>query len=364
MRYLHAIHGREGIAEIDDEVERQRQLQSTEAELAALQLPNLPRRLIRHEVLLRRRRDLLLSLELTPLRTEADPSTMTTTADPANAATATDDETAEQQGVYLPDDGKRAARAWMEQDEETTAVPAACVLRDDHTAAATTTTTVAASTFDHCRQCQVELKVANRQGLLICESCGFSKTYNDVTSNAMPFKPPSDTHNTTFSYKRINHFEEWLLQIQGKENFDIPDEVIARIREVLSKQRIEGAAVTVRVIRETLKALKLSAYYHHTSKICGIVSGIPQPVLDPAIEEQAKLMFIAVQEPFSRFRPDSRRNFLSYSYVLFKLLEQLCPSSPILEQFMLLKGKDKLERQDQIWERICESLQWPFTPSV
>ena len=294
MRYLHAIHGREGIAEIDDDLERQRQLASTEAELAAMPSSDtLPRRLIRHEALLRRRRDLLLALELPP------PATVPPLVEKkkkqeslSTAATVVEDT-----GVYLPDDGTRAAQAWTEQqqqedgDDESAVVPASCVLRDANNAGSVSSTT----TFDLCRQCQVELKVANRQGLLICESCGFSKTYHDVTSNAMPFRPPSDNHNTTFSYKRINHFEEWLLQIQGKENIDIPEEVLAKIREVLSKQRVEGAAVTVRVIRETLKSLKLSAYYHHTSKICGLVSGVPQPVLEPAIEEKCRLMFIAIQ---------------------------------------------------------------------
>ena len=284
MRYLHAIHGREGIAEIGDELERQRQLQSTESELAAMP-PTLPRRLIRHEALLRRRRDLLLALELAPPPPLVDEEKKKKTP-----FTTTAEDTGGTGGVYLPDDGRRAARAWTGQRLDD-AVPAACVLRDANDDPAGVSTT----TFDLCRQCQVELKVNNRQGLLVCESCGYSKTYHDVTSNAMPFRPPSDNHNTTFSYKRINHFEEWLLQIQGKENFDIPEEVIAKIRGVLSKQRLEGSAVTVRVIRDTLKSLKLSTYYHHTSKICGIVSGVPQPVLEPAIEEKCRLMFIAIQ---------------------------------------------------------------------
>ena len=35
-----------------------------------------------------------------------------------------------------------------------------------------------------------------------------------------------------------------------------------------------------------------------------------------------------------------------------------------LPLFSLLKGKEKLQRQDEIFEKICHELEWEFIPSL
>ena len=70
----------------------------------------------------------------------------------------------------------------------------------------------------------------------------------------------------------------------------------------------------------------------------------------------------AMQEAFQRHRPDVRSNFLSYYYVLNKLFKIVG-----LEQhssfFQLLKSKEKLREQDDIWEKICRDMKWNFFSS-
>ena len=83
----------------------------------------------------------------------------------------------------------------------------------------------------------------------------------------------------------------------------------------------------------------------------------------PEIEEQLRLMFIAIQEPFSKVAPVARKNFLSYKYLLHKVAE-LCGFDEILQFLSLLKGKDKLMRQDAIYKGICQQLNWQFIPSI
>ena len=80
-------------------------------------------------------------------------------------------------------------------------------------------------------------------------------------------------------------------------------------------------------------------------------------------EEQLKLMFLSIQASFDRHCPPDRKNFLSYSYCLFKFCELLGLDS-FLSMFSLLKGRDKLHRQDLIFKKICEDLDWEFIPSV
>ena len=56
-------------------------------------------------------------------------------------------------------------------------------------------------------------------------------------------------------------------------------------------------------------------------------------------------------------------NFLSYSYVLHKFV-QLLELDDFLPCFMLLKSREKLQQQDQIWKKICEYLKWQYIPSL
>ena len=49
-----------------------------------------------------------------------------------------------------------------------------------------------------------------------------------IDSNKPSYKnPPNEV--AYFSYKRINHFNEWLAQFQAKESTDIPSDVYDKI---------------------------------------------------------------------------------------------------------------------------------------
>ena len=61
--------------------------------------------------------------------------------------------------------------------------------------------------------------------------------------------------------------------------------------------------------------------------------------------------------------PNNRKNFLSYSYVLHKFCE-LLEYDNLLPHFPLLKSREKLQQQDNIWKLICKDLNWEFIPSI
>lgn len=44
----------------------------------------------------------------------------------------------------------------------------------------------------------------------------------------------------TYSYKRENHFNEWILQFQAQETTSIPPEVISQLRVEFKKQKIKN----------------------------------------------------------------------------------------------------------------------------
>ena len=196
---------------------------------------------------------------------------------------------------------------------------------------------------------------------MTCPTCGYSVAYLDATMSSMSYN--DDVEFSSFSYKRINHFNEWLQQVQAKENFEISDDILNMIMEELYKQRVKPIELTPKKVRETLKTLKLRKAYEHVAQITSKLSGSKAPHVPPEVEEMCRLMFIAVQPVFEKHCPKDRKNFLSYAYCLYKFF-QLLGYDHFLDTFSLLKGRDKLARQDEIFKKICEDLDWEFLPSV
>lgn len=63
--------------------------------------------------------------------------------------------------------------------------------------------------------------------------------------------------------------------------------------------------------------------YEHTHAICNALNGVPAPKLPQYLEDKLKHMFGEIQEPFEKHCPPTRKNFLSYSFVLYKFCELL-----------------------------------------
>lgn len=162
----------------------------------------------------------------------------------------------------------------------------------------------------------------------------------------------------------VNHFNEWLNQIQGKESTDIPEEIFDSILLEIKKQKISNMALLTHAkLKEILKKLKINKYYEHIPHIINRINGLPMPHLSPDLEEKLRSMFRQIQTPFLKHSPPNRKNFLSYSYVLHKLM-LLLEKDEYLVNFPLLKSRDKLQQQDQIWQKICNDLGWQFIKSL
>jgi len=199
---------------------------------------------------------------------------------------------------------------------------------------------------------------------LTCEICGYTKFSNEtITPVDITWEQESEA-NSRFRYKRINRLNECISQIQGNELTNIPDNVYSLILAEIKKERIKNLEdLNYTKIKEYMKKLKLNKYYEHIPFIMHKLCGIKPPEISRELEEKLRNMFAEIQDPFEKFCPENRSNFLSYNYVLYqmcKLLEQ----DDLLIFFPLLKGRDKLSEQDQIWRKICKELKWEFIKTV
>lgn len=207
-----------------------------------------------------------------------------------------------------------------------------------------------------------DLQLYVNESLYCCETCWTVKKV--ITDNEKPSYKDPPKEISYFSYKRINHYTEWLNQIQGKETTDIPEEVFEAILAELKKQRItDFKTITRQKIKEILKKLKVNKYYEHIPFILNRITGNPNPYLSVELENKLKEMFALIQVPFLRHAPLIRKNFLSYSYVLHKFI-QLLGQDSLLQYFPLLKSREKLMQQEVIWRKICEDLNWRFIRSI
>ncbi len=214
-----------------------------------------------------------------------------------------------------------------------------------------------------CPACDVEMTLYQNEALLGCPACGYEE-FILVDSEKPSYKdPPREI--TYFAYKKSNHFNEWLAQFQAKENTDIPADVIEAVVGELRKERIsDPKRVKKEKIREILQKLKMSKMYDHVQQIKNrIQQQMTHLTLSKEMEEKLQHMFKEIQPAFIKYCPKGRSNFLSYPYVLYKLC-QLLEMDEFLPCFQLLKSREKLYQQDQVWQRICEELGWQFIRSI
>jgi hypothetical protein len=216
---------------------------------------------------------------------------------------------------------------------------------------------------DICPVCESKDRIMlMNDGIMLCNECYTIETVIVDHDKPSYRDPPKEI--SYFSYKRLNHLNEWISQIQGKESTDIPADVYDRILLEINKQRITNMAeITPAKIKSILKSLKLNKFYEHVPHILLRISGAPTPNFTPEIEEKLRQMFKMIQIPFYRFAPKNRKNFLSYSYTIHKCL-QLLELDEYLPYFPLLRSREKTFVMDQIWKKICDELGWEFHSSL
>lgn len=213
-----------------------------------------------------------------------------------------------------------------------------------------------------CSECGIEKTVLQSEGLCVCTKCGEAESI--VIESEIPSHNDTVVEKVHYPYKRANHLSEWLNQFQAKESTDIPEEVMNSIKNELKKKRITNKnKITIKMVKNILKKLKISEYYEHTVYIVSKLTGQQPPSLSRETEEKIKYMFKQIQEPFMRHCPQSRINFLSYSFVLRKIF-RILGLDEYIQYFELLKSKEKLRAQEIIWEKICLDLGWPFYSDI
>lgn len=221
----------------------------------------------------------------------------------------------------------------------------------------------------NCNDCNVTFII--EQSFLVCPSCG--KCFQTIEQSAdLSYKELQDfDYRPQFTYDKMTHLEDWLRRFQAKENRTIPQEILDKVLLEANKERVQDLnTLTEDKIKRYLKKLNLNDYYDNVIGIINRINGRPPFTLTSEIEEKIKIMFQQIQEPYEKFKPSGRKNFLSYSYTLHKFF-QILGLHEFAKYFPLLKSTDKLRQQDDIFKKIVAhmsqtdpSTKWVFYPSI
>lgn len=203
---------------------------------------------------------------------------------------------------------------------------------------------------NYCYRCRCFRITPDKEGIMICPKCG----------NRVIVTPEYTAGHEAKSngYQKFSHFCNWIDKIQGREKASIPDPVIEGVKREIKRERKEKGQLTERDIIRYLKKQKYPWYYHHSTKILWIVTGIQPLQLTSEMEAHLQDLFQAIQEPFETFK-GKRHNLTSYAYILYKHC-QLSGYTEFLPKLQLYKDEALIYKDDCTWKRICEYTGWKF----
>lgn len=216
-----------------------------------------------------------------------------------------------------------------------------------------------------CPFCSIPAEIVESYGEIICPKCGWNTEYMECTMNSLALGESRDFR--AGSYKRINHFLDYLQHLQAKEETTPPAELIqglkAHIIETLNLDRKTPPRYVIdRIVdfvkakkfprRFAVRAVQLYHYVFDSSSVKLLHSDI----------RNLKSKFKMLLALYYKFVPTSRKNFLSYPFCAYCLIRLIHPEHVLLEFVQMLKNLPKLQPQAEIVKRIFQHLGWEFPP--
>lgn len=210
------------------------------------------------------------------------------------------------------------------------------------------------SSILRCTSCNsARLVTSYAQGDYVCYDCALVQEVGIFQNAPLSHRPSSN-------YKRIHHWHERISQMQLNESA-IPAHEFCQIAAAI---RDAGyTKLNKPVIRQVLRTLKLQKYIEKWLQIIWAMTGLRPPLLTAKQIARLDVLFVAMQVPFTYFKPELRKNFLNYNYVFNRLLQML-NLHDMCKYFPLIKSKSKLAMLDTVWCEICDYHGWKQTQLI
>ena len=218
-----------------------------------------------------------------------------------------------------------------------------------------------------CAVCGIgKLALDTESDVLVCEHCRSEQASTHANDRSAGYGSVQTFHFSTCRYRRTAHFTVHLDRFSGcVGSSKITNKVVFKIMQGLAAKGV--VEVDVGKVEEVLKQLGLNKLVNHKVVITAIITGIRPPSFSPEERHQLIDMFIETDGAFLHLKRtgqlEDRLNALNYTCMIFKFCQLLAWGHKYLTYFRLLRGPDKLAKQDRLWKKICQHLGFQYIKS-
>ena len=197
-----------------------------------------------------------------------------------------------------------------------------------------------------------------QKSTLVCTSCGLCEYYPVYVASYNHTMQPSRKKSI---YKRSDNFKVILNQFfyGGKEL--VPDDVMETIKdEIHDRTNIlynHTIPITIPILECILKRNELTMYKGSLYYIFFKLSGKSFPHITTKEYNTILSVFNVVSSIYDKYKPNGRKSFLNYSFVLRKLLIML-GKVEYAKYIPPLKTCLKQNELELVWELITKDPEW------
>lgn len=212
-----------------------------------------------------------------------------------------------------------------------------------------------------CKKCGKDEIIIYNESILSCPGCGeFDPIFIE---SDIPSQRESFTEKPKYPYKKLGHCIEKLNQFLCKGTVNVPPEVMTTMEEEIKKHGMNKKTVTVKFLEKMLKKHRLSDQYENIMYIYTKITGNKPLTISREEYNLVLKMFSEAEDVYDKlFKPETRTNFLKYTFVLNKIFLTI-GRKDIADHFKLLKSPTKMKEQQNIWRKICKKLGWKYHSS-
>ena len=209
-----------------------------------------------------------------------------------------------------------------------------------------------------CIDCNLEMLIDYQKSILVCTNCGLCNYY--------PVYVTSYNHTMQYSrrkciYKRSDNFKTILNQFFYGGNRVVPDDIMKTIRnEIHDGTNIlypYEIPLTIPILECILKRNKMIKYKNSIYFIFFKLKSQPLPYITITEKDMMLNMFNIVSNIYDKYKPKDRKSFLSYPFVLKKLLIVL-GKDDYAKYIPQLKTKSRQKELERIRELITKDPEW------
>ena len=216
---------------------------------------------------------------------------------------------------------------------------------------------------DHnfCTDSNVVKTIDYERSTLVCTKCGLCEYYPVYVASYNHTMQPS---RRKCIYKRSDNFKVILNQFFYGGKRVVPDDVMETIKDEIHNETNILYNYTITIMIPILKCIfkrnELTMYEDSIYFIYFRLSGGSFPHITTKEYNAILNTFNVVSSIYDKYRPNDRKSFLNYSFVLKKLLIML-GKVEYAKYIPQLKTHSKQKELERVWELITKDPEWAVT---